>query len=150
MSELLVCRRGMVVKMEGHGGIPGKVKLEGFEPLASIIIAPAIGQRVNVQFQTSLKKSVYVYVFGDQMGNVVIHGIAFAGLCKGNDSGLKDVFNYYKEFRASVHDKPVTVTFGEETISGFLMAMDMRSKDPDYMTVDFALTISSLPKEGSE
>ena len=150
MSELLACRRGTVVVIEGCNGIPGKVKLEGFEPLASIIVAPSIGQRVNAQFQASLKKAVYVYVFGDQMGNVIIHGIAFAGLCRGNASGLKDVFGYYKDFRASKRDKPLTVTFGEETISGFLVAMTMSPKDPDYMMVDFALTISSLPKEGSE
>ena len=150
MSELLACRRGTVVVIEGCDGIPGKVKLEGFEPLASIIVAPSIGQRVNAQFQTSLKKSVYVYVFGDQMGNIIMHGIAFAGLCRGNDSGLKEVFGYYKAFRASERDTPVTVTFGEETISGFLIAMDMSPKDPDYMMVNFNLTISSLPKEGSE
>jgi len=149
MSELLACRRGTVVIMEGCEGIPGKVKLEGFKPMASIIVAPSIGQRVNVQFQTSLEKSVYVYVFGDQMGNVIMHGIAFAGRCDGNYSGLKDVFNYYKTFRASTRAKPVTVTFGEETISGFLIALDMSPKDPDYMMVDFKLTISSLPKEGS-
>lgn len=150
MAELLACRRGTLVVLEGCDGIPGKLKLSNFSPVASIIVAPRVGQRVNVQFQTSLKESVYAYVFGDQMGNVSIQGIAFAGRCNGEDSGIQEVFDYYKDYRASSKPDLVTVTFGKEAMSGFLIEMRMTPRDSQFMTTDFSMTISTLPKKGSE
>lgn len=149
MADLLTCQRGKVVVMEGCGGIPGKIILDGFEPIASIITAPAIRQRVNIQFQTSLKEAVYAYVFGDQMGSVRIAGIAFAGRCEGEESGMEDIFNYYRDYRASQRKDPVTVTFGKESVSGFLTASDMTSRDPDLLTLDFVFTINTLPRKAS-
>jgi hypothetical protein len=104
---------------------------------------------VNVQFQTSLKESVYVYVFGDQMGNVVISGIAFAGLCEGEESGIEDIFKYYRDYRASQRKETVTVTFGKQSISGFLTESRMSSRDPDNLTLNYTFTINTLPKKAS-
>jgi len=104
---------------------------------------------VNAQFQTSLKASVYVYVFGDQMGNVGIAGIAFAGKCDGEHSGMEDVFNYYRDYRASQRKEPIEVTFGKESISGFLTASKMTSKDTSNLTLNFSFTINTLPKKAS-
>jgi hypothetical protein len=149
MSEILACRRGLVETMKGCGGIPGKLQLDPkFEPLAAIIDAPAISQSVNVQFQPSLGGPVYVYVFGDQMGNVTITGTAFAGLCRDqSQSGIKEVIDYYNEQRASQRTETVTVTFGSESISGFLTRMTLSPRDPLYMLVSFSLVINALPKE---
>jgi len=149
MADLFACQRGKVVVMEGCEGVPGKIILGGFEPLASIITSPAVTQRVNAQFQTSLKDSVYVYVFGDQMGNVTIAGVAFASRCQSEDSGMEDVFNYYRDNRASQKKEPIEVTFGKQAISGFLMASELSSRDPDLLTLDFRFTISTLPKKAS-
>lgn len=149
MSDILVCNRGRVVTMEGCDGIPGKIIVDGFEPIAAIITAPSVDQRVNVQFQTSLRESVYVYVFGDQMGNVGIAGIAFAGLCEGEGSGMEDVFNYYRDYRASQRKEPISVTFGKESISGFLISSSMTSRDPSQLTLNFNFVISTLPKKAS-
>jgi hypothetical protein len=149
MAELLACRRGKVAVMEGCEGIPGQILLDGFEPVASIITSPEVLQRVNVQFQTSLKESVYVYVFGDQMGNVVISGIAFAGLCEGEESGIEDIFKYYRDYRASQRKETVTVTFGKQSISGFLTESRMSSRDPDNLTLNYTFTINTLPKKAS-
>jgi hypothetical protein len=149
MADLFACQRGKVVVMEGCEGVPGKIILGGFEPLASIITSPAVAQRVNAQFQTSLKDSVYVYVFGDQMGNVTIAGVAFASRCQSEDSGMEDVFNYYRDNRASQKKEPIEVTFGKQAISGFLMASELSSRDPDLLTLDFKFTISTLPKKAS-
>lgn len=149
MADLFACQRGKVVVMEGCEGVPGKIILGGFEPLASIITSPTVVQRVNAQFQTSLKDSVYVYVFGDQMGNITIAGVAFASRCQSEDSGMEDVFNYYRDNRASQKKEPIEVTFGKQAISGFLMASELSSRDPDLLTLDFRFTISTLPKKAS-
>jgi hypothetical protein len=149
MADVFACTRGKVVVMDGCGGLPGKIVLGGFEPMAAIITSPSVTQRVNVQFQSSLKESVYVYVFGDQMGNVMINGIAFAARCQGDASGMKDIFDYYRDYRASQKKEPIEVTFGKEAISGFLTESNMSSRDPNNLTLDFRFTINTLPKKAS-
>jgi len=149
MADLLACQRGKVAVMEGCEGIPGKILLTGFEPTAAIITSPSVTQRTNTQFQTSLKESVYVYSFGDQMGAVEIAGVAFAGKCEGEESGMEEVFEYYRDNRASQKKEPIEVTFGKESLSGFLTASQMSSRDPDLLTLDFRFTINTLPKKAS-
>lgn len=149
MAELFKCRRGQVVSMEGCEGVPGKILLGGFNPTAAIITSPAVSNHANVQFMPSLKESVYVYVFGDNMGSVTISGVAFASKCDGDDSGMTEIFEYYKNYRASQRKEPVEVTFGKESISGFLTASDISSRDPDQLTLDFKFTINTLPEKAS-
>ena len=148
MSEILACRRGLVVSMEGCNGIPGKIEIDGFDPLAAIIDAPSIDQSVNVQFQQSLGGPVYVYVFGDSMGDVIIAGTCFAGLCTDESkNGIKEVIDYYDDFRASQNPDLVTVTYGAVSVSGFLTKMALRPKDALYMLTSFQLTINTIPKQ---
>jgi hypothetical protein len=135
--------------MEGCEGVPGKLSLEGFEPLAAIIEAPSLQHAVNIQFQTSLEDAVYAYVFGDKMGQVSLRGVAFAGKCTGSASGLKDLDDYYKDFRASQRQEVIAVTIGPVTQSGFLTGMVISSRDPKYMLLDFEMTINTLPKKGA-
>lgn len=148
MAELLACHRGKVVVLEGCKGLPARLILEGFEPVASIIESPEVRQAVNIQFMTSLKDAVYAYVFGDQMGAITLQGTAFAGRCEQTDSGLKDVFDYYRNYRAAKRKEVITVAFGPESFSGFLTEMRMWPRDPRYVMVNFVLTFSTLPKKG--
>lgn len=149
MADIFQCRRGTVVVLKGCDGIPMKLILDGFEPKAAIIEAPQLMQQVDVQFQTSLKEAVYAYVFGDQMGRVQLSGIAFAGRCEQeNESGLKDLFDYYKDYRASKRKEVVTVTFGPEAQSGFLIGLQLTPREISNMTMNFSMGISTLPKKG--
>lgn len=134
--------------VEGCKGLPAKLVLEGFEPVASIIESPEVMQAVNVQFMTSFAESVYAYVFGDQMGSISIQGTAFAGRCDGSESGLRDVFGYYRDFRATNRQEVITITFGPESFSGFLTRMRMWPRDPLYVMVNFHMTFNTLPKKG--
>ena len=150
MAEILACRRGSVVTMPGCGGTPGKVQLNpNFEPFLALIEAPSVDQSVNVQFQPSLGGPVYVYVFGDKMGNITITGTVFAGLCGDlSNSGLKEVIDYYNSNRASQRSEVVTVTYGAEPFEGFLTQLSLQPRDPLYMLSNFSLVINTLPKEG--
>lgn len=147
--DLFACRRGTVVVMEGCEGVPGKLALEDFKTMAAIIETPTMRHAVNIQFMTSLEDAVYAYVFGDQMGAVTLKGVAFAGCCEGSGSGLKYLDDYYKDFRAAHRKEVVTVTIGPVTQSGFLTSMEISSRDPKYMLLDFTMTINTLPKKGS-
>lgn len=153
MADLIACKRGAFTVMNGCEGIPGKVVIDGFEPMASIIDTINIDQSVNVQFMTSLEESVYAYVFGDKMGSVVVSGTAFAGKCEGgsvnfDQNGLKDVSDFYNKRRASQDKRVLAVTFGPERASGFLTGLALYPKDPLYMLLGYKMTINTLPKKG--
>lgn len=151
MSDIFQCQRGKVVVLKGCDGTPVKLILDGFKPKAAIIVAPSITQQVDAQFQTALKEAVYAYIFGDKMGQIDLAGIAFAGRCNDEEAhGLKDLFDYYKDFRASKRKEVVTVTFGPEAISGFLIALQLspHQADASDMAMNFNMAISTLPKKG--
>jgi len=148
--DLFACRRGTVAVMEGCKGVPGKLSLDPeFKPVAAIIEAPAMQHRVNIQFMQSLEDAVYAYVFGDKMGHVTLSGVAFAGKCEGSSSGLKDLDDYYKKFRASQRREVIAVTIGPVTQSGFLTQLDIQSRDARMMLLSFTMTINTLPKKGA-
>lgn len=149
MAEIFQCRRGSVVVLKGCEGTPVKLIVDGFEPQAAIIEAPQVVQQVDVQFQTSLKEAVYAYVFGDKMGQLTLSGVAFASRCSDESaSGLKDLFDYYKEYRASKRTDVITTTFGPEALSGFLIGLQMSPREISNVTMNFELAISVLPKKG--
>lgn len=149
MSDILACRRGTVITIAGCQGIPGTLSVDGFDGKTAIIVAPMVNQMVNIQFQTSLREAVYAYVFGDRMGAVNLQGLAFAQSCDGGDSGLKELFDYYNDYRASQRTEVVTVTIADEAFSGFLTAMTLTPKSPEHMISAFTLQIHNLPKKGS-
>jgi hypothetical protein len=151
MSELLACRRGAVSIMTGCGGVPGIISIEGFEPIASIIDSPSLEQSVNAQFMTSLEDATYVYVFGDKMGTATIQGTAFAARCgagepNSNENGLRDIVEYYNTRRASQDKRLISISFGPERISAFLMGARIFSKDPLHVLLGYNFTFSTLPK----
>jgi hypothetical protein len=106
---------------------------------------------VNVQFQSSLGRAVYAYVFGDHMGQVLIQGIAFQGTCQNKSgSGIVEILAYYAANRASKIQDPITVTLGDTVITGFLTGVTTRnvtaSTDEAAAFSQFTLTIAALPQ----
>ena len=72
----------------------------------------AVAQQANFQFLHTLGSDVYVYVFGDRIGQLSLSGVAFASGC-GNavtpvsgqpfagDHGLVGMNDWYKDNRIS-------------------------------------------------
>jgi len=123
------------------------LSIDGFEGETAIIVAPAITQKVNVQFMTSLKEAVYAYVFGDQMGSITLSGLAFSSRCEDDKNGIKELFEYYDENRASVKKEVVTVTIADKAFSGFLIAMNVQPQDPEHMISSFNMDVAVLPEK---
>lgn len=146
---------GLVLAVPNAGArkvYPGKIKVEGFEPVAALISGINHDQSVNVQFQSALGKGVYVYVFGDNMGTVRIDGIAFQGMC-GNEgkSGIGEILDYYSKKRASKSSDVIFVTMGDTIITGFLISSSVRNvtaaTDEAAAFSQYSLNIASLPRE---
>ena len=153
MADIFQSRRGMVAVLAEQDGVVGKIRVDGFEPMAAIIESIHFRQASNQQFQTSLEEAVYIYVFGDQMGALLVNGVLFAGRCNGNggggDNGLKELMDFYDDFRASNRKEVITVDLTERPVSGFLTELTITPRDPEFQLSNFSLKINSLPKKKS-
>jgi len=157
MADLFVSVPGQVAAFEmsatlGQVAIPAEIKDPQFIPSRpSPVIFNTLdwGQRTNQQFASSLDGSVYIYVFGDQMGNVNIRGYAFDQLCQQDISGLQMVLDYYDANRASKRPLPIKVAIGEKVVQGFLTGAQVVARgaamDPAPVLNEYTLEISALP-----
>lgn len=143
-------KRGTVVSRILFGS-PGTISfLDGFPRHDSVIITD-IGYRqsVNAQFLPSLADLIYVYVFGDKMGDVRISGLCFDMTCNDTSTrfqGVRRALSYYSQHRASVENKSVNVTIGRTEINGFLIDMNVQTANQEYKTMSFVLTLAALPR----
>jgi hypothetical protein len=151
MAEVFMNRRGFVAVLSEQQGVPGEIRLDGFEEsliTAAIIESPNYDQATNQQFQTSLQDAVYVYVFGDQMGRMVLNGVAFSAKCPDPEpTGLKQIMDYYDKFRASVRPSVVTVRIASHRVSGFLTRLNIAPRNVELQLYNFSMTINALPKK---
>ena len=154
MPDILNSKPGTVAIIELAGDVvPGKVTVKGFAPKAALVAGVNYLQRTNQQFQTALDGAVYIYVFGDHMGAIEVHGMAFSAPCSaGGKSGLVEVLKFYEGTRASINAVPISIQIGEETIKGFLTTVRIESQtggdDPASFMSRFTLGINAMPKKG--
>lgn len=155
MPDIFQSAPGTVAVIASDTALPGSIVIS--QPQfpagnsAAIITGINLDQKTNQQFQQSLDGAVYIYVFGDQMGEISVEGIAFPKLCTGGRSGLFDVSDYYQANRASKTSNPIIVQAAGETITGFLTGIRVRSnvsgEDPVALVNNYSLHISALPQK---
>ena len=150
MAELIMSRRGEVAVMPTDSTL-ARIKVRGFNPVNAIIESIGIGLAVNVQFMKSLDEAVYVYSFGDEMGNVKVSGKAFAKSCEARSAGdgLSSIFDYYQRHRASKRKAPVHIALPDSaiTMQGFLIGSHMALTDPIFGFWSFDLSFVMLSTE---
>lgn len=157
MADIFNSRPGFVNIFTGGADqvLPGKIRLGNEENEAYIMVGADYDQETIQQFQLSMRNSVYVYVFGDGMGKIVLNGILFASTCS-NVQGMGEIIYLYNKYRITNMEregKPVNVMIdlGEEkTIQGYLTALTINMKgagsDPGALGLfDFRMTINTLP-----
>jgi hypothetical protein len=155
MADIFQSAPGTVAVISSDTALPGSIVIS--QPqfpsggIAAIITGINLDQKTNQQFQQSLDGAVYIYVFGDQMGDISVEGIAFPKLCQGGRSGLFDVSDYYANNRASKTSTPIIVSAGGQNITGFLTGIRIRSnvsgEDPVALINNYSLHISALPQK---
>lgn len=103
-------------------------------------------QATNTQFQQSLENIIYVYSFGDQMGDLTVSGMAFPRVCgDGNVNGISELFSFYKSNRVSKEVSALRITFAKEVIRGFLVSMALSTVDPSAGIHTFSLLLKTIP-----
>lgn len=132
-------------------GVGGDLAGFGTGSLNTIITRIGVSSSGNYQFLHTIGNDVYVYVFGDRMGEITLHGLSFAQDCNNGKNaqgphGFERLFDWYQKSRLAVNPNPVTVRLGFKTIfKGFMTGITGDVNDSMTRTIQFQLTISLLP-----
>lgn len=130
----------------------------------TIITRIGLAAAGNYQFLHTIGNDVYVYVFGDRMGQVRLHGLSFQTACppplatdrfdtqallqgaREDKHGFELLFDWYTKHRIAAIKSPVRVTIGRKTnFDGFVTALTGDVQDTLHRTIQFQMTISLLP-----
>ena len=150
------------------GNVVSDEKRITYQEHNTIITRLGISAAGNFQFLHTIGNDVYVYVFGDRMGQVQLHGLSFAAACppapplkpgeltspivsampgkQGSEHGFELLFKLYTANRIAARKLPVKVTIGVgTTFKGFVTALTGDVQDALHRTIQFQMTISLLP-----
>lgn len=125
----------------------GKTFQQTVSNQSAILTQMDIGQHVNVQFMPTLADLVYVYSFGDRMGEITLQGMAFASGCNGKTNGPESIMNFYNANRAINESRVMKITVGiAATLRGFLTDMRITQSNSEMRTASFTLSLAAMPR----
>ena len=157
MADIFTVAPGTVVAVDSPG-IPLQFFLEdwgGYPAFKSIITGFQVQTRSGVQFLHTLRDFIYVYSFGERIGDIRIQGISFAfNHCDllGNATfhGLEYVLGYYLLNRVASRPTPVTVVLGGATpFFAFLQDVQMSLTSSENMLGQFSYGLKVIPVPGA-
>ena len=83
----------------------------GFQGFRSIITRCMLSSACNAQFLHTLGGDIYVYTFGDRIGQFAVSGLAFSNSCAGSGGpGIGSVLQYYNNNRVAKRESPLTTS----------------------------------------
>lgn len=122
---------------------------EWFEGLSAIVTRVGSQEHGNYQFLHTLGDHIYLYVFGDRIGQLGISGLTFNDNCTNplGEDGLSKVIGWYREQRLAVRQDPLIFTFQPgEVLKGYLVDMRGDTLDPCPRLSQFYLTLALIPE----
>lgn len=149
MPAIFTENRG-VAAAHSVAGLPGIVLMDQWGPgptFNAVITGFQLGGRGGYQFMHTLRDVIYVYVFGERIGQLGIQGVAFMDGCLGDREGLHNVFEFYNSQRLSTTGKPVMISLGGDVaIKGLLTGFDFQLVDAQFGLGQFTLQLAYPPK----
>lgn len=142
---------GGVTKVSGGGAESVfSISFEGGSggQITAPITGFALEQNGNYQFLHTVNDFIYVYSFGDRVGELTVSGIGFAAPCTSAKSGkLCTVLDFYNANKiANVGDLSVTLGDCAPPFFAFLTGMRMELQDPKTLVAQWSLRLSVIPK----
>jgi hypothetical protein len=154
MADIFITSPGRVGIVRGEGTIPGSVEVidkrgDRFSAFSRVIItAVGYNQTCNAQFLQTLDNAIYIYSFGDRIGEIQIQGLAFAGLaCTPSQAGVVDILRYYRDNRLSKTGLPIKIAIGTEVIKGYLIGCRVLTQNPETGTYAWILEVAAIPEQ---
>ncbi len=123
----------------------------GFEEQHAIVTRLTISQAANVQFLHTLGSSVYIYVFGDRIGQLGLSGLGFKDACIGGGgcspkTGLEGMLLWYRKNRVTARKRPIDLTIGSIPIEGFLTTFTGDVIDAASGLMQWDMQLATLPE----
>ena len=118
----------------------------GYANENAILQGISITSQGNYQFTCTLRNFIYVYVFGEKVGDIVITGLTFAGNCTAIAfGGMTSVVAYYNANCISATGMPIGVGLGMDSFSAFLVGCNISMVNPETQVGQFSLVLKSIP-----
>ena len=125
----------------------------------SIVTRVAMSHACNFQASHMIGNDVYLYVFGDKLGQVIISGLSMAVDCgcypggsgysmQADGHGIEKAYQWYLRYRVTQERKPVTVTIGSTThFQGILINMDTDTHSEENFLMRYTMTVQTIPEK---
>lgn len=148
---------GSVVLADVRDGTPMQLLVDGwggYNSFRSIITGFRAKLRGGVQFMHTLNDFIYVYTFGERMGQLTLSGLSFYQDCQNFDEalqgtpdhGLEEVIGYYGLNRVNERAPPVTVVLGTTTsFNCFLTDMNAELVDTERVLGSWSIDLAAVP-----
>lgn len=158
MRMLFDSAPGIVGAMVHGPGLPFAVAIGGtgnapafpsYAQIKAILTGFQFGARSGIGVSHTLRDRIYVYVFGERMGEATITGLAFPGVCDTPSTltGFDGVFAYYERLRISNEGTPVRLIFGPNTVLfGFMYEFGFQLEDPQTGLGTFSFKFKVIPR----
>ena len=121
-----------------------------FEGLSAIITRVGTEEHGNYQFLHTLGDHIYLYVFGDRIGQMVLGGLAAPSTCQyggGILHGIEYVNAWYALNKISSRLNVVYVLLGQRTvIPGYVVGLRPQLWRPEEMIMQFSIDFAILPQ----
>ena len=119
----------------------------GFAAMSSIVRGISIASRGNYQFLNTLRNYIYVYVFGEKMGDITISGLTFIGGCHrgANFNGYTSLINYYGNYAIANTGSPIGIQIGMVGLYAFLVGVQIKLQNPEARIGQFVFHFKMIP-----
>lgn len=155
---------GRVVAIEDETAIPVAFAVDGdvetFNNLMAIATSVGIQAQGGFQFMHALREFIYVYVFTERVGEIVVNGLAFPGDCDNlgpqagaqmdcgvdADTGLERVLQWYECNRITSRAEPIVISLGSSVAyDAFLVSMKADVADASTGIAQFSMRFNYVP-----
>ena len=149
-----------MVNLYIHGPNAVKVVTDAGFPAVMAISSPKIpgDQNANIivtgvsgansgghQFLHTLSHFIYVYVFGERVGDLTVTGKTVLHPCHAaGAAGISAVSNYYLAHGIARYGTPVAIAIGSVGLSGFLVELKSEINNPNEPFGDFSLVFKTI------
>lgn len=127
------------------GGWPNKARGGLF--FTSICTQAGVVANGNFQFVHTINDTIFVYVFGDRIAELMISGTTFGEPCDGRQPGIEEIFDLYERDRIAVQAKPLVVSLGSRSFNAFLTGLSAEITDAETQLGQFSFRFKCFPAQ---
>ena len=150
MAYVFSVAPGYVAAITDTAAVPISFSMDAGMPLYGAAQSIQIKTEGNYQLTISMSNFLYLCVFGELPGDMVIQGVCFAGECDSSGllpwtSGLDSAINIYNTNAISITGAPVMVTLGATSLFCFLVGGTFGITSPESNLGMFSYQLKAIP-----